>query len=114
MKEYNQRQEAIKRFIQGEKVATIARLMGKSRKWLHHWIKRFKDSSDSAKNWYEDESKAPKKVNTKLEPETERQILLICNDLVNEKMAQSEQYQFSMNVNIGVLNRRLPSGQSTV
>lgn len=58
MKEYKQRQEAIRRFLQGEKVAAIARLMGKSRKWLHHWIKRYKGASDDP-NWFEDESKAP-------------------------------------------------------
>jgi len=87
MKEYQQRQEAVKRYLQGEKVATIARSVGKSRKWVHHWIKRYKSSPDAV-NWFEDESKAPKKVNTTLEAETERQILLIRNDLAKEKMAQ--------------------------
>lgn len=59
MKEYQQRQEAVNRYLQGEKVATIARLMGKSRKWVHHWIKRYKKNPDAA-NWFESESKAPK------------------------------------------------------
>ncbi len=84
MKEYQQRQEAVKRYLQGEKVATIARSVGKSRKWVHHWIRRYKSSPDAV-NWFEDESKAPKKVNTTLEAETERQILLIRNDLAKNR-----------------------------
>lgn len=87
MKEYQQRQEAVNRYLQGEKVSAIARSMGKSRKWLHDWIKRFK-SSAGVPNWFEDESKAPKTINRTLVSETERQILLIRNELMREKMAQ--------------------------
>jgi transposase len=87
MKEYQQRQEAIKQYLQGEKVAAIARLMGKSRKWVHHWIKRYKKNPDAV-NWFEDESKAPKKTSSTLATETERQILFIRKELMNEKMAQ--------------------------
>ncbi|MEP7317286.1 MAG: integrase core domain-containing protein [Panacibacter sp.] len=88
MKEYQQRQEAIKRYLQGEKVAAIARSMYKSRKWLHHWIKRYKTNPDDV-NWYEDESKAPKNVTNTLDAETEKQILFIRKELMNEKMAQT-------------------------
>ena len=88
MKEYQQRQEAINRYLQGEKVTAIAHSTGKSRKWLHHWIKRYKSNPDDA-NWFKDESKAPKKVNSTLAAETERQILFIRKELMNEKMAQT-------------------------
>ncbi|MFT4153708.1 helix-turn-helix domain-containing protein [Parafilimonas sp.] len=87
MKAYQQRQEAVSRYLQGEKVAPIARSMGKSRKWVHYWIKRYK-SNPHAANWFEDESKAPKKVNSTLATETAHQILFIRNELMNEKMAQ--------------------------
>lgn len=87
MKEYQQRQEAIKRYLQGEKVASIARSIVKSRKWVHHWIKRYKSNPDAV-NWFEDKSKAPRKVNSALPVETEQQILFIRNELMNEKMAQ--------------------------
>jgi len=87
MKEYQQRQEAINRYLNGEKVALIARSFGKSRKWLHHWIKRYNQDPGNS-NWFEDESKAPKKTNGKLAAETEHQILLIRKDLMKEKMAQ--------------------------
>ena len=87
MKEYQQRQEAINRHLQGEKITAIARLMGKSRKWVHHWIKRYK-SNPAVINWFEDESKAPKKVNSTLDAEIEKQILFIRKEFMNEKMAQ--------------------------
>lgn len=97
MKEHQQRQEAVRRYFQGEKVAAIARSMGRSRKWVHHWINRYKISPKNS-FWYRDESKAPKKTNKTILPETEQQILLIRNELVKEKMAQigaiSIQYEF--------------------
>ena len=87
MKAYQQRQEAINRHLEGEKVTAIARLMGKSRKWVHHWIKRYK-SNPADVNWFEDRSKAPKKVSGTLEQQTEHQILFIRKELMKEKMAQ--------------------------
>lgn len=87
MKEYQQRQEAISQYLLGEKVTSIAGSIGKSRKWVHHWVKRYKCNPDAA-NWFEDKSKAPKKVNRTLAAETEYQILFIRNELMNEKMAQ--------------------------
>lgn len=97
MKEYQQRQEAINRHLGGEKVAVIARSLGKSRKWVHHWINRHKAKPDII-DWYKDESKAPKQVNRTLLDETEQQILFIRKELEQEKMAQtgaiSIQYEF--------------------
>lgn len=84
MKEYHQRQEAVNRYFKGEKVTTIVNSLGKSRKWLHHWIKRYKSHSNNA-NWYKDESKAPKRVSVKIAPQTAEQILLIRNELMKEK-----------------------------
>lgn len=97
MKEYQQRQEAIDRYLRGEKITHIAVSLKKSRKWVHEWIKRFKDSN-GGNDWFENESRAPIKVNTTLAEETVQQILLIRKDLMNEKMAQigaiSIQYEF--------------------
>lgn len=96
MNEYEQRQEAIRRYLLGEKVSKIAQSFKKSRKWLHSWLKRFNEKK--ASNWFEDLSKTPLKTNTTLNEELEQQILLIRKDLMNEKMAQigaiSIQYEF--------------------
>src|SRR5882672_10864307 len=87
MTEYQQRQEAIRLYLQGEKAAVIARLMFKSRKWVHHWIKRYRSNSDKP-NWFEDQSKAPKNIKSVLGIETEQHILQIRQELMKEKMAQ--------------------------
>lgn len=87
MDEYQQRQEAIRLYLQGEKVAVIGRLMFKGRKWVYHWIKRYTNNSGKP-NWFEDESKAPKNVKRSLSTEVEQQILHIRQELMKEKMAQ--------------------------
>ncbi len=97
MQEYDQRQEAIERYLRGEKIAVIGRSMGRSRKWVYHWINRFKNKS-AGREWFKNDSSAPKNTNRRLSEETEQQILLIRNDLVHERMAQtgaiSIQYEF--------------------
>lgn len=87
MKEYQQRQEAVNRHLLGEKATAIGRKMNKSRKWVHHWIKRYKNNPDDI-NWFKGESKAPKKTNRSLDTDIEHQILFIRKELMNEKMAQ--------------------------
>ena len=96
MTEYELRQEAIRRYLTGEKVLKIAQSLKKSRKWLHTWIKRFNEKKDS--DWFKDLSKAPLNIQKTLTEEIEQHILLIRKDLMNEKMAQigaiSIQYEF--------------------
>lgn len=96
MTEYELRQEAIRRYLTGEKISKVAQSLKKSRKWLHTWIKRFNEKKDS--NWFKDLSKTPHNIKSTLTEETEQQILLIRRDLMNEKMAQigaiSIQYEF--------------------
>lgn len=87
MNEYEQRQEAIKRYLNGEKISRIADSLTRSRKWIYHWIKRFEQRKD-ATDWYKDESKAPKNIARKLDEELVQQILIIRKELMNEKMAQ--------------------------
>lgn len=91
------RQEAIDRYLKGEKVAHIAISLKRSRKWVHHWINRFKDAPDN-NHWFVSESKAPKKSGSITDTETEQHILRIRHDLSLEKMAQtgaiSIQYEF--------------------
>ena len=97
MIEYEQRQEAINRYLGGEKISKIAHALKKSRKWLYHWINRFNQKKSNS-DWYKDESKAPKNTATKIGSESEQQILIIRKELMNEKMAQigaiSIQYEF--------------------
>ena len=41
MHEYKQRQEAVKRYQAKEKIANIAKALGKGRKWVYLWIDRY-------------------------------------------------------------------------
>jgi putative transposase len=97
MKEYQQRQEAIKLYLGGKKVTAIACLMRRSRKWVHHWIKRY-TSDPNAPDWFKDASKRPKKVKRCFDEELVFKILQIRKYLENERMAQigaiSIQYEF--------------------
>lgn len=87
MNEYEQRQEAIRRYLGGEKISKIARSLNKSRKWAHAWINRFKQKKNDP-DWYKDESKAPKNITQKIDAELEQKILLIRKELMKQKMAQ--------------------------
>jgi hypothetical protein len=77
-------------------VSAISKSLDKSRKWLHTWINRYNNRKDE--DWYKDFSKAPIKTNKKIDDEIEQQILLIRQELMNEKMSQigaiSIQYEF--------------------
>ena len=96
MNSYQQRQEAVQRFLKGEHVTHIAMVFKKSRKWVHHWINQYNLRTDEL-SWFKDRSKAPKKSSSTLSIELEAQILQIRKELVNERMAQigaiSIQYQ---------------------
>lgn len=50
------RQNAVKRFFQGESPSAICASLGKSRFWLYKWVKRF-DADDPT--WYHDRSRCP-------------------------------------------------------
>lgn len=45
MDDIQQRQEAIRLYLAKEKAAAIAHRFNKSRKWLYHWISRYKNNS---------------------------------------------------------------------
>lgn len=61
MNSYQQRQEAVQRFLKGEHVTHIAIVFKKSRKWVHHWINQYNLRTDEL-SWFKDRSKAPKKT----------------------------------------------------
>jgi putative transposase len=52
------RKIAIDRYSSGERITTIARSMGYSRKWVYKWVERH-DSSDDASDWNQSRSSCP-------------------------------------------------------
>lgn len=71
----------------GDKVAVIARQLVRSRKWVHHWIGRYR--ANPAGEWFVSESRAPKKAKRSLSEQSEEQILLVRRELMKERMAQT-------------------------
>jgi transposase InsO family protein len=49
-KEQRDRKNAIRRYLKGEKITSIARSMGYSRQWVYKWIERH-ESGDDATDW---------------------------------------------------------------
>lgn len=52
------RKIAIDRYSSGERITSIARSMGYSRKWVYKWVERH-DSSDEASDWNQSRSSCP-------------------------------------------------------
>jgi transposase len=96
MKNYQQRQEAIARYLLGEKITSITKAFKMSRKWFYKWLDRY--NSNPKGDWYVNESTAPHSVLKNINDETEAQIVMIRKELIQEKMAQigaiSIQYEF--------------------
>ncbi len=79
------RQTAVSRYLKGEKPKAIYTDLGRSKKWFFKWLKRYQSGQ---KNWYQDQSKAPRTSPKRL-PEVEKQrIIEVRRRLENEKFAQ--------------------------
>jgi len=50
------RQEAIDRYLAGERASEVWRSLGYSKRWLYKWLSRYKKGEDK---WYDDESRRP-------------------------------------------------------
>lgn len=97
MNEYEKRKVAIKRYHTGEKITSIVKSLGKSRQWFYNWLKSYQERVDET-CWYLDKSKAPKKKPSKIDGDTEQQILDIRRELDGRRYSQigaiAIQYEF--------------------
>lgn len=98
MKDIQDRQECVQRHLLGEKVSKIALSLGRSRKWVYHWIKRYHDHNGQDK-WFLEESRAPKQPRKSFSDSLSLLILSVRRELEQELMAQtgaiSIQYELS-------------------
>lgn len=88
MKDHQERQEAVKRCLSGEKVSKVSASLGKSRKWVYHWLQRYKEFEGKG-DWFVSESRAPKHPYKRLPEDLEVLILLVRKELEQEKMSQT-------------------------
>jgi len=70
------RKQAITLHQQGKKVAAIARELGRTRQWVHKWIKRYDAQSD---NWCSSLSHAPRNI-------------LMVSSMLEEKVVEMRQF----------------------
>lgn len=80
------RQEAMKRYYQGETPCSIYQSLGRSKKWFFKWLKRHKENASLL--WYADQSRARKKQCYSVSPSVESLIVGKRHDLEKSKYQQ--------------------------
>lgn len=80
------RKQAIKRYQKGEQPKTIYTELGRSKYWFFKWLKRFKTGDP---NWYQDQSRAPKKRPTAISEIDKQRIISVRKRLESQKFAQT-------------------------
>ncbi len=79
------RQEAVRRYLMGERITTICHDLQVNRKWFYKWYNRYQTGAD---DWYQDQSKAPQNHPKKVHEEIERLVLKVRDELEQTKYAQ--------------------------
>jgi transposase InsO family protein len=102
--EEQKRIDAVNRYQMGERPSKICESVGRSRVWLRKWIGRYDNSGkNSKKEWFRDESRAPKNVHRKTDSEVEQLIINVRKSLMEGKTEDTkyrcigaEEIQFRM------------------
>ena len=74
---------AIKRYSNGERIATIARSLGYSRQWVYKWIERY-ESSEEQSNWHQRHSACPHSNPHQLSVEIVEAVKIVRLNLYND------------------------------
>jgi len=83
--------DAINRYLKGERSAHICKTIGKSKSWLYKWIGRYNNRKrGNKKKWFQEHSKAPKKVHGKTKPEIETLVVNVRKSLVEGKTDETK------------------------
>ena len=79
------RQNAIKRYFEGESSKSIYTDLKRSKEWFFKWLKRYQTGEPE---WYKDKSRAPLNRPTQLSEIEKQRIISIRQRLESEKFAQ--------------------------
>ena len=111
-----ERIEAIKRHIEGERSGKIYRSLGKSKSWFMKWWKRYRSGD---KEWYKDLPKRPHTIHKKIDGRIENTVIAIrkslmggTEDSTKYSFVGSESIKFRME-ELGHKSSEIPS-QSTI
>ena len=82
-KEEQDRINAVNRYLVGKETPSkICKSLGRSKRWLYKWVERYRNIEKNAKRkWFQEHSRAPKKVHGKIDPEIERLVLSVRDSL---------------------------------
>lgn len=86
MTEIEARKLVVVLHLEGVSKVEIGRRTGKSRQWVHKWVKRYEAGPED--DWSRDISRRPKALPGKTDPETERLVLEARDLLASTKYAQ--------------------------
>jgi putative transposase len=82
---YQERINAIRRYLSGEKPSSIYQSLGKSKQWLWYWLNRYNPQDPE---WFEDKSKSNKTIRNKIDSNLEQLICTIRKRLEKTKYSQ--------------------------
>lgn len=85
MEEEKIRLNAIQRYLNGEKAKTIYSDLKRSKKWFFKWLKRYQSGQ---KDWYKDQSRAPRNSPNRILSEQRQQIINVRKRLESEPFSQ--------------------------
>jgi len=79
------RKQAVELHLKSITINDIADTLGKTRQWVHKWLKRYKKGSEV---WYQSISNAPHKPISRIPGDIEKTIVSIRENLKEQKYAQ--------------------------
>jgi len=81
--EEQERIDAVDRHQRGERPSKICKSLGRSRSWLQKWVGRYNNLNKSSdKEWFREESRAPKNVHRKTDSEIEQLVVNVRKSLM--------------------------------
>ena len=116
-----ERIDAVNRYQRGERPSKICKSLGRSRSWLQKWIGRYNSlNKSSEKEWFKEESRAPKNVHRKTDSEIEQLVVNVRKSLMEGKNEDTKyrcigavEVQFRMH-ELGYSEDETPSVESCV
>ncbi len=79
------RKKAIRLCLEGTSVNDVCSQLNRSRPWFYKWLRRYQGGDSE---WYQERSRAPRKVTNKTSKKTEEQVLKIRSRLEKSKYSQ--------------------------
>ena len=111
--EKQERIDAVNRYHRGERLSKICKSLGRSRSWLQKWVGRYNNLDKSSdKEWFKEESRAPKNIHRKIDSEVEQLIIKVRKSLMEGK-TEDTKYR-CMACLIAVRRRLMSSGFSLI